>query len=573
MRARVPLFVLFRPQWRRCYSSPTEITTIVGRVHKPSYELIKIGPSQDAIHRLNSCQWGFETLEARRAAGIKLDDTVVEQMRAWLRRIGHKPSDLDRLNVVHVAGTKGKGTTCAFVNSILTRCSKTLGVPAKVGLYTSPHLCSVRERIRINSEPLTEAQFTKYFFEVWNSLEKTAKRQGLDPALKPVYFRFLTLVSFHAFLREGVDTAVYEAGVGGELDSTNVFERPAATGITTLGIDHVESLGETIDKIAWHKAGILKTGSPAFSVRQLPGAETVLRERAEEKGVRIQWVDPNPGLQNVKIKPAEDFQVKNASLAVALTTTVLKKLNVHIAETPDPLDLNDEKGLRAKARLVVRKPSPNGAAQPSTNNTLSSSQPTNLPDEYVRGLEDVVWRARCETKICGDQRYYFDGAHTEESLQVASSWFGKLALERQVPRILIFNQQSLRNAVSLIRTVHHTLYDTYKVDFQHVIFCTNITYSDNKYKPDFVNHNADPEAVKSLTHQNMLRDEWHSFDPNAEVLVMPTIEDAQKRVEEISKEKGEVQTLVTGSFHLVGGFISILEGQDYGLKSTTPKDE
>lgn len=84
----------------------------------------------------------------------------------------------------------------------------------------------------------------------------SAIQNDLDPALKPTYFRFLTLLSMHVFMREGVDAAVYEVGVGGENDSTNVFERPAVTGVKTLGIGHVASLGDMVDKIAWHKAGI-----------------------------------------------------------------------------------------------------------------------------------------------------------------------------------------------------------------------------------------------------------------------------------------------------------------------------
>lgn len=112
-----------------------------------------------------------------------------------LRPPPHQTSDFDRLNIVHVAGTKGKGSTCAFVNSILQCYNRSIGLPRKVGLYTSPHLVTVRERIQINSEPISEEKFTKYFFEVWDALESSALREGLDPALKPSYFRFLTLMS------------------------------------------------------------------------------------------------------------------------------------------------------------------------------------------------------------------------------------------------------------------------------------------------------------------------------------------------------------------------------------------
>jgi folylpolyglutamate synthase len=384
-------------------------------------------------------------LEARRAAGVKLDASAVEQMRGWIRRIGYEPSDFDRLNIVHVAGTKGKGTTCAFVNSILNSCKKRLGVPTKIGLYTSPHLVSVRERIRINSEPISEKQFAKYFFDVWEALERSALKDGLDPAVKPAYFRFLTLLSFHVFMQENVDVAVYEVGVGGELDSTNIIVHPAATGITTLGIDHVATLGDTIDQIAWHKAGIFKTGSPAFSVRQLKEAETVLKERAKERAVHLQWVEPVPCLREADIKPAENFQFKNAALAVSLAFTVLKKFNVNLSEVPLSSGVNDRSGGPSSTHLSVT-PSPphdHAAVASEDSSKRSSNKATghtfdftslsklqNLPQEFIEGLEDVVWRGRCETKVCGNQHYYLDGAHTTESLNIASLWFGKVAQQR-----------------------------------------------------------------------------------------------------------------------------------------------
>lgn len=283
---------------------------------------------------------------------------------------------------MHVAGTKGKGTVCAYVDSILSFYQKSHRLPKNIGLFTSPHLISVRERIRINSEPISASLFTKYFFEIWDLLDSSARAFSLDPAIKPVYFRYLTLMSFHVFLRENVDAAIYEVGVGGEYDSTNIFERPAATGISALGIDHVFALGDTIDKIAWHKAGILKTESLAFTTEQVPAAMEVIEGRAREKEVDIKVVQINPALKDVNIRPDADFQRRNASLAIALTEMVLKRV--------DP----------------------------------SFSLPKNaLPKEFVNGLEQVVWRGRFEIKVDGNVCWYLDGAHTADSLVVAAKWF------------------------------------------------------------------------------------------------------------------------------------------------------
>ena len=144
-----------------------------------------------------------------------------------------QPSDLNRLNPVHVAGTKGKGSTSAFVSNILSQYSDV----KKIGLYTSPHLRFARERIKINNEPLSEEKFAKYFFEVWDRLDQSAQAAGEDPAdlrTKPQYFRYLTFMAFHAYISEGVDAAVIECGIGGEYDCTNVIPKPVAGAITSL---------------------------------------------------------------------------------------------------------------------------------------------------------------------------------------------------------------------------------------------------------------------------------------------------------------------------------------------------
>ncbi|KAK6615254.1 Folylpolyglutamate synthase 2 [Botrytis cinerea] len=252
----------------------------------------------DAINALNTLQTPYEVLKKRWEAGIKLDEGANREMRQHLTRIGYTQDDLERLNIVHVAGTKGKGSTCAYVDSILNRYRKSHDLPQKVGLFISPHLIAVRERIRINSAPISAPMFAKYFFEVWDRLEAAAISSS-EPFEKPVYFRYLNLMSYHVFLQEGVDAAIYEVGVGGEYDSTNIVDRPAVTGISSLGIDHVFTLGDTIDKIAWHKAGIQKAEVPSFTVNQKPEAMEVVEKRARG----------------------------NASLAIRLAETVLNKLD------------------------------------------------------------------------------------------------------------------------------------------------------------------------------------------------------------------------------------------------------
>lgn len=197
---------------------------------------------------------------------------------------------------------------------------------------------------------------------------------------RPTYARYLTLMSWHAFLQEDVDVAVYETGVGGEYDVTNLVQKPLASGISALGIDHVNVLGNTIDKISWHKAGIMKTGSSAFTTTQVTPAAEVLQQRATEKNVDLVTLDVDPRLQGVKVKPDALFQKRNATLAIALAEVAAKKLG---------LDVDSRK----------------------------------LPQEFVDGLEKTAFRGRCEVKVEDDISWYIDGAHTADSLKVSSEWF------------------------------------------------------------------------------------------------------------------------------------------------------
>ncbi|KAB8302804.1 hypothetical protein EYC80_006149 [Monilinia laxa] len=475
----------------------------------------------DAINALNTLQTPYEVLKKRWEAGIKLDEGANQEMRQHLTRIGYTQDDLKRLNIVHVAGTKGKGSTCAYVDSILNRYRKSHDLPQKVGLFTSPHLIAVRERIRINSAPISAPLFAKYFFEVWDRLESAATSSSV-PFEKPVYFRYLNLMSYHVFLQEGVDAAIYEVGVGGEYDSTNIVDQPAVTGISSLGIDHVFTLGETIDKIAWHKAGIQKAGVPSFTAKQKPEAMEVVERRATERAVKsLKIVDIDPRLKSVKIKPAADFQRGNASLAICLAETVLNKLNPKFIPSPD-----------------------------------------SLPQEFVDSLEQVVWRGRCETKVDGNVTWYLDGAHTGDSIAVAAKWFGDEVEKKNGPRVLIFNQQGHREAIGLLEGLYSATQESVK--FDHVIFCTTSIQKENASKKDFVNLSYDPKSISELTMQKAFAEKWRSLDsnPNTDVKVLPSVEDAFEYVRSLSTDDAHAQALITGSVHLVGRALGSLESVD-----------
>lgn len=171
-----------------------------------------------------------------------------------------------QLKTVHIAGTKGKGSTVAMLSEMLVACG------LRVGVYTSPHINDVRERIRINQDMISQAAMTRLICEV----EPAVVAMGED---RPTFFEIFTALAFLHFADQRVDVAVLETGLGGRLDSTNVV-RPLVCGLTSISMDHMHQLGNTLAAIAAEKAGIFKADVPAVSVPQVPEVESVFRRSA-----------------------------------------------------------------------------------------------------------------------------------------------------------------------------------------------------------------------------------------------------------------------------------------------------
>ncbi|KAK6349247.1 Folylpolyglutamate synthetase [Orbilia blumenaviensis] len=485
--------------------------------------------TQDAITALNSFQSNFAALEALRKNPGYSNQKSMPEMIEWFRRAEYKPSDFTPLSILHVAGTKGKGSTCAFITSILRQYSLSpdYQFPRKIGTYTSPHLKAVRERIQINGHPISEALFTKYFFELYDRLEESGRREGLgglSDGHKPMYFRFLTMLALHTYLREGCDTVILEVGVGGEHDSTNVVEAPTVTGITRLGIDHVGLLGHTLGSIAWHKAGIFKTGSKGMSVPQEEEAMKTINERVEEKKIDFEVVPVLKGIEKVKLGLAGEFQKGNASLAVKMVEEHIKRC---------------------------------------TGKDIGVGTGETLPEEVKKGLETAVWKGRCQIIAEDGVEWCVDGAHTKDSIMEAGKWFASVDRSEYKNIVLLFNQQT-RDAQQLAKDLNQILKDQLGGDiFTHVFFTTNRTYSDHTTKLDLISINISSEAVDTLKVQKGLAKAWPETGSTAEVHVMETI---QETVEAIRKLEGKSQVLVTGSLHLVGGFLEVVEdGEDAAI--------
>lgn len=203
-----------------------------------------------------------------------------EHTRELLSRLGNPQ---EGIKIIHVAGTNGKGSVCAYLNAMLLAGGK------KTGLFTSPHLVRINERFQINGEDVSDEQFLNAFLKV----EKAAKEYEAEGEGHPSYFETLFLMGMLIFKEADVEYLVMETGLGGRLDATNVVEKPLACIITSISRDHTEYLGDTLEAIAGEKAGIIKAGVPVIYDASQPGPASVIAAKAKEMGSPAWPMEPS----------------------------------------------------------------------------------------------------------------------------------------------------------------------------------------------------------------------------------------------------------------------------------------
>ncbi|KAM0353489.1 hypothetical protein ACHAPU_001500 [Fusarium lateritium] len=437
-----------------------------------------------------------------------LNALAIPEMREWLRRAGYEPRDLARLKHIHVAGTKGKGSVSAFATGMLRQYET-------VGTYTSPHLVSPRERIAIQGEQVSQTLFAEAFFELWERLSDAAKKEGKSlteadgPGSKPFFFRFMTLLAWHIFLKEKVDSVVLECGIGGEYDATNVVptEAVSAAVITQLGIDHVAMLGDTVEKISWHKAGILKPGVRGFVRRmdEKPGVRQILQQRAAEKGAQLIEIDDASVEQwgGVAGRLPGDFQKYNQALAVLA-------VRQHLG-----MDVNPETAL------------------------------LDLPSKMVTGLKEASLRGRCEVIQQGHIGWHLDGAHTKDSMQEVAKWFAA-NLDKDEFAILVFNQQE-RDAAQLLAILLDTV--------------QQVTGRGNIFSHAFFTRNDQEgslgDEARDLSVQTRVAEAMGERATACQIKTFDNIHDAVSEVQKVAGTNQKV--LATGSMYLAGGILRALE--------------
>lgn len=200
--------------------------------------------------------------------------TSHENLNGFLECLGNPQNSIP---AIHIAGTNGKGSTCAFLASILKQAGY------RVGLFTSPHLIRVNERFRINDRMIEDEDFLRNFLRVKEVVEDGIRNRN---QVHPNFFEFLFLMATCWYQEAGVDYVIYETGLGGRLDATNVLQ-PKLTVITSIGMDHMQYLGDTLEKIAGEKAGIMKAGTPCVYIQQEDVTAKVLEKRGKELGIPL----------------------------------------------------------------------------------------------------------------------------------------------------------------------------------------------------------------------------------------------------------------------------------------------
>lgn len=447
-----------------------------------------------------------------------LNGAAIPEMKAWLQRAGYSPErDLCKMRHIHVAGTKGKGSVCTYATALLSK-------HRRVGTYTSPHLVTPRERIAINGEPISQEVFTKAFFELWDRFTEAAKGEGWSAsdaegvASKPFFFRYMTIMAWHIFLTQGIRDVVLECGIGGEYDATNLLPPDAVSAavVTQLGLDHVSMLGDTVEKIAWHKAGIFKAGKRAFTRRldDQPGVMEVLRARAKEKGAILVELDD---------ADVDKWGSADGSPGASSTTATFQRQNQALA-----------------ALAVMDHLEPKG---PVATGLLD------LPYDLYERLQGLHLPGRQELVKESDVLWYYDGAHTKESLEETATWFLK-DLEPNETAVLVFNQQEREASELLTNLIEAVEKATDRRDvFSHAIFSTNNT---SFLGPDGKDWDL---TVQQKTAETMRR-----LVPGCQVSVAGNVMDAYLDASRAANSHTKLgKVLVTGSMHLVGNMKRALD--------------
>ena len=293
----------------------------------------------------------------------------------------------DEFKSVHIAGSKGKGSTAAMLANML------INNDLKVGVYSSPHIVDVRERIIINNQMISKPAFTKLIARIAGVAEHYR-----DPA--PTYFEAMTAAAFLHFAEHEVDIAIIETGLGGRLDATNLI-KPQACGITSISLDHMQQLGDSLESIAAEKAGVFKPNVPIVSAPQPPEVKQVLKRKAEETGSKLLFAGDEIRF-TYRFESSRDAGPQ-ARICISTPTSHFDHLLVPLVGQHQAVNCGVALGVLDQLKAVG----------------------FDLNDELaISGLSNVRLQGRMEM-LCENPRVLSDGAHNAASIEALMRAIGQ----------------------------------------------------------------------------------------------------------------------------------------------------
>ena len=328
----------------------------------------------------------------------------LDAIEGLLEELGHPE---DNLKIVHIAGTNGKGSIFAYLSSIL------IAAGFKVGRYISPTISCYEERFQINGEYITKDKLAR----LYNIVEEAMKREEEKTGLKPTLFEVETAISFLYFKEEKVDYALIEVGMGGRMDATNVIRHPELTVISSISYDHQAFLGDTLEEIAWQKAGIIKESCPVVLSENSDEACKVIEQEATKKKVKC-----------IEIKPT-DYEVLSET---PYGSTFLWKEQRYETKLPGRHQVSNAVTALAASEYLFRKDYEKNNARKAIAKKLDEM---NVKSAQQGGIIRTCWPGRLEV-LKKEPLFYRDGAHNPDGAKKLAAFLQKYFTNKKIIYIM-----------------------------------------------------------------------------------------------------------------------------------------
>ena len=328
----------------------------------------------------------------------------LDAIEGLLEELGHPE---DNLKIVHIAGTNGKGSIFAYLSSIL------IAAGFKVGRYISPTISCYEERFQINGKYITKDKLAR----LYNIVEEAMKREEEKTGLKPTLFEVETAISFLYFKEEEVDYALIEVGMGGRMDATNVIRHPELTVISSISYDHQVFLGDTLEEIAWQKAGIIKESCPVVLSENSDEVCKVIEQEATKKKVKC-----------IEIKPT-DYEVLSET---PYGSTFLWKEQRYETKLPGRHQVSNAVTALAASEYLFRKDYEKNNARKAIAKKLDEM---NVKSAQQGGIIRTCWPGRLEV-LKKEPLFYRDGAHNPDGAKKLAAFLQKYFTNKKIIYIM-----------------------------------------------------------------------------------------------------------------------------------------